>query len=96
MKYVGFWEFCPENLDKVIEKNNQVIAERKTGSKKFGTVICGPFGLGGEMKGFTVYEFDDHEQYANIALHYTPLMSWKFVPILESSKIIELWHKMKK
>ena len=96
MKYIGFWEFCPENMDKAIEKNNQVVAERNTGSKKFGTVIFGPFGLGGEMKGFTVFEVDNYEQLINLSLHYVPYMTWKFVPLLETTKIIELWHKMKK
>jgi len=96
MKYIGFWEFCPGDLDKAIAKNNQVIADRKTGSKKFGTMIFGPFGLGGEMKGFTVYEVDNYEQLINISLHYAPVMTWKFVPILETGKVIELWEKMKK
>lgn len=66
MKYVGFWEFRPEHLDKAIAKNNQVVADRKTGSKKFGTVIFGLFTLGGEMKGFTVYEVDNYERLINI------------------------------
>jgi hypothetical protein len=43
-----------------------------------------------------VYETDNPDQLWNIALYYTPLVKWKFVPIEESARNVELYEKMKK
>ena len=96
MKFIGFWELCPDDLDKVIEKTLYVMKERQSGSKKYGTAIYGPYAMGGEYKGFTVFEFENDEQMVNITLHYGPELRWKFVNIVENTKVIEHWQKMKK
>ena len=95
MKYIVFWEFCPEDIDKVIEKSKQAMAEREKGSEKFPKIIFPAHSLCDEFKGFTIEEATP-EQIANLVFQYMPEMRVKFVPILESAKIIEQYLKMKK
>jgi len=52
--------------------------------------------MAGEMKGFTVYEVKKPDQIANLSLHYVPVMRTKFAEILEATRVIELYQKMKK
>jgi len=92
MNYIAFWEYCPEDFDKVIEKYKQ----RMKMPEKFPKILFPPHGMGGEHKGFTLYENVTPEQLINIVLHYRPEMKLKFVPILETAKVIELYQKMKK
>jgi len=96
LNYIAFWEYCPEDFDKVIEKYKQVMAEREKGTEKFPKRLFPAHGMGGEPKGFTLYENPTPEQLTNVVLHYMPEMKFKFVPIFESDKVIELYQKMKK
>jgi hypothetical protein len=46
--------------------------------------------LGGEPKGFTIFESEDDEEIMRYVQHYSPEMSIRIVPIFESSKAVEL------
>lgn len=94
MKYIAFWEFDPEDMDKVIEKNMQVLAAREKGIEKFPKTLSDSYSIGGEYKGFILYETDDPDQLTNVILHFRPEMKWKFMPIFDSTKVIELYQKM--
>ena len=96
MKYIAFWEYCPEDMDKVIEKNRKVIAERQQFPDKYPKLVFGPYGMGGEPKGFTGLETDDPEKLTKWVLAYFPEMKIKYVPLFETSKIIEIYQEMKK
>jgi hypothetical protein len=95
MKYICFWEFKPEDFDKMIEKYKQAMEDREKVPDKFPKILFGPYSLGGEWKGFTVYDATP-EQMTNLALHYMPEEKLKFVPIVDSKKAIELYLEMKK
>ena len=96
LKFIGFWEYKPEDFDKVLERWTQLRVIREKAPGRFPKVIFGPFGMGGEHKGFSVYEVDNEDQMTNMAIHYHPVMTLKFVPILESARVAELYQKMKK
>jgi len=96
MNYIGFWEYSPEDFDKVIELFRQATVEREKGTGKFPKILFPSHGIGGEHKGFTVYENATPEQLTNLVLHYTPVMKFKILPIFESAKVVELYQKMKK
>jgi len=96
VKFIGFWEYCPEDTEKVIQKFRQMTIEREKGTEKFAKLIFGPFGMGGETKGFSVYETDDMDKLTNISAFYMHEMKFKFIPIQESSKAAELYLKVKK
>ena len=95
MKYICFWEFEPKDFDKMIEKYNQAIEEREKVPEKFPKILFGPYSIGGEWKGFTVYEATP-EQMTNLVLHYMPEEKLKFMPIFDGKKVIERYLKMKK
>ncbi|MCP8305079.1 MAG: hypothetical protein H3Z50_06420 [archaeon] len=96
MKFIAFWEFKPEDFDKVIEKYKQAMAEREKGSEKFPKFLFPPHSMGGEWKGFAIYENATPEQLTNVALFFAPEEKVKFVPIFDSAKAVELYMKMKK
>ena len=85
----------PENYDKVIEKSKQATTEREKGSEKFPKFLFPPHSMGGEYKGFAIYEDATPEQLTNVALFFAPEEKVKFVPIFESAKVIEQYLKSK-
>lgn len=95
-KFIGFWEYCLEDTDKVTEKFKKIMEERGKGTEKYGKLLFGPYHIGGESKGFAIYETDDMTQLTNLAVYYTPVLKLKFMPIHESSKVVELYLKSKK
>ena len=96
MKYIVFWEMCPEDFDKVIPKFQEVMEEREKGTDKFPKALSPNYSLGGQWKGFMLYEDATPEQLMNVVLHYQPLVKFKFIPILEAAKMIEIHLKSKK
>jgi muconolactone delta-isomerase len=89
MKYIGFWEYAPGSLMKVIEKFKQMTMEREKGNKDFAKLILGPFRLFGESKGFSIFETDDPEKLTEIANFYIPEMKWNFIPIHDAAEYIK-------
>jgi len=96
MKFIGFWEYCPEDIDKVIEKFKKMTAEREKGTEKYPKLVFGPYTMFEESKGFSIFETDDPDQLTNTWIHYMPEMKWKFVLIQESTRTSELYLKSKK
>ena len=96
MKYIAFWEFNPEDYDKAIEKEKQAMEERERGTDKFPKILFPSHGMGGEFKGFIIYEDATPEQLINVGLHYMPETKFKFVPIFDGKKVLELYQKVKK
>jgi len=95
MKFIVFFEFRPEDFNKVIELNNTFVEKKKKEPERYPKVIFGPYLLGGEFKGFAVEEASDQEQITNDILHYAPTVKFKFVPLLDGYQAIELYQKMK-
>lgn len=95
MLFIGFFEYKAEDADKVIEKFTQIMAKRQVETEKFAKLVFGPCHFDGENKGFGVYETDDPDKLMGLNVFYTPLMKWKFIPIIDSRKAVELWVKMR-
>lgn len=95
MKYIVFAEWRPEDLDNVIEKSLQLMADQEKFPEKYPKALSSPYQLMGESKGVRLYEGDE-EQMTNYALHYMPAAKVKIVPIVEFTKTMELWKKLKK
>lgn len=96
MKYIAFWEFNREDFEKVIEKFMQIHVERKLRAEKYPKSLSAAYTMVGEPKGFQLFETDDPEQLVNLSLHYVPLVKFNFIPIIESTKGVEIYQKMKK
>ena len=95
MKYIAFWEYKPEDFDKVIEKYRQITKEREKTPEKYTKQLFPPHGMGGEHRGFTVVEATS-EQILNTVLLNSPEVKIRYVPIFESTKYIELYQNSKK
>ena len=91
MKFVGFWDFSFKDLDKILEKSQQSSSQRGEHPNWYPDIIFGPFLIGGEAKGFTIYEVDDPKQLMNVSLHYAPEMRFKFMPIFETELVADLF-----
>ncbi len=92
MKYIFFWEFCPENLGKVIEKTKKHNEKMAKNPEKYATTLYPSHSLGGQTKGFAIVEATP-EQCRKTIMHYLPELKGKFMPIFEAGKLIEEYKK---
>jgi len=100
VKFISFYQYKVEDQDKIMKKFAQIQAERAKDPTKFPKIIFGPFGMGefdtvGATKCFTIHEVDDMKQFLRLGIHFTPEITWKFVPIMEASEFMPLWQEMK-
>ena len=94
MKYIVFWEFCPEDIDKVLERYLASGEEVEKHPDKYPRVIFSSHSMAGETKGFEVVEATS-EQMTNDITFWMGFLTLKFVPILEAAKIAESYLKSK-
>ena len=94
MKYIVFWEFCPEDLDKVMQKSVKAQKEAVENPDKYSKYLLPPHSIGAQSKGFSVVE-GTPEQIVNGVLFWSPEMKLKYMPIIESAKFIEQYMKTK-
>lgn len=101
MRYIGVYEYDIEDVDNVFTKGKEISAEREQFPDKYPKRLLlqdgstAEFGVLGEPKGFTLYETDDPEQLMNLILFWSPVMEWKFMPIIHPSKSMVVWEKTK-
>jgi len=94
VKYILFWEFCPEDFDKVIERYLALGKEVEKHPDKYPKVIFSSHSMAGETKGFEIVEATS-EQMTDAIIFWKGDLTLKFVPILESAKIVESYLKSK-
>ncbi len=94
MKYIVFWEFRPEDLDKVIELSMKEQKEIEKNPEKFGKYIMTPQSIGGQMKGFSVVEATPEQMVLSV-LHWGPEVKMKYMPIVDAAKFIAQYMKSK-
>lgn len=95
MRYIAYWTMNPEDMDAVIKKFQEAIQDREKGSKQFPPMLFESHTLAGEWKGFILYEDATPEQLANVVFHYSPVMRFKFLPILKSADVIANYMRRK-
>ena len=101
MKFMTFHEYDVEDTEKVIEKFKQRLEESEKEPDKFPKILLGPFAMGeydspGLVKNVTIHEVDDPNQLLTLAIFFSPEISYRFVPLFESSIAIQLYMQMKK
>jgi len=96
MKYVKFWEVAIEDRDEMIEKWGKYLEKSKKTPEKYPTYIFPPHGVGQQLKGVSIMEADNEEQLINYLLELSPPLKAKFEPLIDSTKYIEMYMKMKK
>ncbi|MHA2369571.1 MAG: DUF3303 domain-containing protein [Candidatus Hodarchaeales archaeon] len=90
MKYILFWEIKPEDMEKAVKKYLELPEEYAV------TVISENYTFAGQSKGFQLMETDDPERIIRTTLYYTPELKLKLMPIIEASKVVEVYQNMKK
>jgi len=88
--FAGFWWYSPESTEAYIEKFKQMIADREKGTAKSPKLVFGPYHFAGQCKGFSVYETDDAGMLVELENFFSPELTFKFVPLVDSKKILEL------
>ena len=94
MKYIAFWEFKPEDIDKVIELTKQLEENRAKSPEKYAKRLFPPHAMSVETNGFTVVE-GTSEQIMNTTLPFLGVLNVEYVPIFASAKITEQYLKSK-
>ena len=94
MKYMLFWEFCPEDLDKVIPLFQKMGELR--GTKGYPKALTTVYSFVGQTSGFVLYEVDDPQEMTNLYFHYHPLLKMKWKPIEEAANVVATYIKLKK
>jgi len=95
LKYIVHWEFCPDDVEKVIAKTKKAAEIREKEPERFPKQLYPPQSTE-TGKGFTLVEVTDPEQFNNSQAYWFPEMKQKFVPCDDASKQIELYMKSKK
>ncbi len=94
MKYILFWEFCPEDLDKIIPLFQKMGELR--GTKGYAKLLTPVYTFAGQTSGFVLYEVDDPQEMTNLYFHYHPLLKMKWKPIEETTNTVATYMKLKK
>jgi len=94
MKYLTFWEFCPEELDKAAKKFVEYQKELEKNPEKYPTYVFPPHAFVGQTKGFSVVEATP-EQINNYTIYWTPFLKLKYMPIVQSSEFVGQYMKSK-
>ena len=94
MKYIVFWEFCPEDIDKAVEKHQAFGKEVEKHPDKYPEILFPSHWMAGETKGFEVVEATSEQMTEDINA-WMGILKQKYVPILEPAKVIESYLKLK-
>jgi hypothetical protein len=93
MQYIMFWEFEPEKREEVIKKLNEIRKEIKSNPDKYPKFISKNYAMVDGPEGFQLVETDDPEHLSRFVLHYMPEVRFRFAPIIEVAKSVELYNK---
>ena len=94
MKYIMYWEFCPEDMDKVIKKAVEYRQLSEKNPEKYPKSLFPPHSLGGQTKGIAILDGTE-EQCRKLIMHYMPEEKVKFVPLFDTAPFIEEYMKSK-
>ena len=95
MKYICFYEFEPENMDKVIASFQKMQELRAQGSTEYPKALSPTYSYQGETKGFALFEVDTPQQITNHYIHYHPWQKFTWRPLTESSEFVAAYMKKK-
>jgi hypothetical protein len=84
MKFMAVfeWDLTQQVRENFEKKRQQIAAEREKFPDKFPKPLEILGFLGGNTKGFALYETDDDQQLLNFQEYYSPELKIKWIPIL--------------
>lgn len=90
MKFIWFYEFNPEDAEKVNAKNKELDTKMKEHPEKYPKLF--PSYMTGHCKGFRIIEAANEEQLIHLVMHFFPEEKWKLVPIFGGSTVSRIYH----
>ena len=87
MKYIVFWEFSPDDWEKIVPKFQEYMKDHEENPGKYQEYLLGGHAFAGQTKGFSVVEATP-EQISNVFLFWRSLLHLKYVPIEEITNIV--------
>jgi len=95
VKCIAFLEISPDVMDKAIETHY-----KRVSSKRSVKTLFPPHMIAKTTDGFlefVIFESEDESEIAEYAAAYTRVgVKMKVYPITETSKILEIWERLKK
>lgn len=96
MKYIAFWEWNEEDIEKGIEKTRIIDEEREKYPGRYVRPLFGSWLIIGKTRGFSLVEGTE-EQAKNWEEFYKPeLKKVEFAPIINAKEFIEDFERKKK
>ena len=92
LKYLTYWEFCPEDMEKITKKFAEYQKELENNPGKYQEYLYPPQKFAGQTKGFSIVEATP-EQINNVSIYFTPLLKLKYKPIEDLAKFVEQYMK---
>ena len=94
MKYIAYWEFCPEDMEKAVTKFVEYQKEQEKNPGKYQEYLYPPQAFAGQTKGFSIVEATP-EQINNVTMYWTPILQFKYKPIGKAGTFVEQYLKSK-
>lgn len=104
MKYLAFFEYKWEDVERMRELWKQVLDERAKGSDRWPkALLFESHALQAELykksldrQGFFIFETDKEEQITNYRMHFANIMDINFIPITSARRTFESWMGLKR
>ena len=94
MKFIWYWEFNPDEIEKVLEQSERFEKLVKEHPEEFPK-LSEPI-LTGRGQGFRIIEAENEEQLMNITAFWWPFENWELVPYFNGFDYIKVWRKWNK
>jgi hypothetical protein len=85
MQFVGFWEYDPKDMEEISE----IMGKCESGLE----FIFGPVSIGGQHRGFTIFETEDIDKITKYVAHYAPLVDFTVYPLVRVSEFFEKYMR---
>lgn len=90
MKFIWFYEFDPEDAEKVSEKNKELDEKMRKYPEKYPRLHHSY--MTGRCKGFRIVEAENEEQIIHLVMHFYPEEKWELMPILGGATVSKIFH----
>ena len=94
-KYIVFWKYEPNDLDKVIEKSLKAQADAEKAPDKYAQYLFPPHHTG-YCKGFSIVDISNPDQMTRAFTYYFPELELKYVPIISNVDMLKTYKEMPK
>ena len=91
-KYIVFWKYKPEDLDKVIKKSLKAQAAAQKEPEKSPKYLFPPHHTG-YCKGFSVVDVSDPSQITQSMVYWFPDLEQQYVPIIDNQDMLKIYQE---